>query len=121
MTKAIILKWLGDIKEKYLEALNRAFYEGYYYDNDAEKPDEEFNYDKDDADIDEDYVSEWFGTRDYEKYLVKMLRAEVASSYPKLGDYYGESSTDDGYGNLKDKNRRLCSTRSSSAKKNKNE
>ncbi|MDE5830780.1 MAG: hypothetical protein K2H53_03825, partial [Clostridia bacterium] len=64
----------------------------------------DFVYDKDDADIKEDDVIDWFGTEDYEKYLVKLIRAEIASSYPKLGDYKGTDGTEDEQGNKKDSN-----------------
>lgn len=111
------------IVEDFLEELNRAYYEGHYFDHIdlgfSNRDDEDLNtnssdfvYDKDEADIKEDDVIDWFGTEDYEEYLIKLIRAEIASSYPKLGDYQGKNRTEDKQGNKKDSNRRLCCARS---------
>lgn len=80
------------IKDEYVKLLNKAYYEGYYHENqpkeDEDKP--EFEYNQDRANIKEEDIVEWFLTEDYEPYLIKMMKAEIASSYPKLGDYEGE-------------------------------
>lgn len=80
------------IKDEYVKLLNKAYYEGYYHENAPEKDEDkpEFEYNSDRANIKEEDIVEWFLTEDYEPYLIKMIRAEIASSYPKLGDYEGE-------------------------------
>lgn len=126
------------IVEDFLVELNRAYEEGHYFDHidlgssnqdnkdenninningdNQGNPDDvtnitDFVYDKDDAEIKEDDVIDWFGTEEYEEYLVKLIRAEIASSYPKLGDYEGTIETEDSQGNKKDSERKLCCTR----------
>ncbi len=47
-------------------------------------------------------IKDWFKTEDFEKYFVKMIRAEIASTYPKLGNYEGTVVDDEG--NTKDSN-----------------
>lgn len=95
------------IIDNYLIELNKAYYEGYYFNTnkDDEEDDEkdEFVYDEEDADITKNNIADWFLTDDYEKYIIKMIKAEIASTYPKLGDYEGISSEDD-VGNKKDQN-----------------
>ena len=80
------------VKEEYIKLLNKAYYEGYYHENQPEEDEDkpEFEYNPDRANIKEADIIEWFKTKDYEPYLIKMLKAEIASSYPKLGDYEGE-------------------------------
>lgn len=80
------------IKDEYVKLLNKAYYEGYYHENEPEEDEDkpEFEYNPDRANIKEEDIVEWFLTEDYEPYLIKMIRAEIASSYPKLGDYEGE-------------------------------
>ena len=78
-----------DIDKKYLELLNKAYYEGYYHDKNPNLDKKEFVYDENNADFDEEILEEWFKTKDYKKYLVKMIRAQIASSYPRLGDDTG--------------------------------
>ncbi len=94
------------LKDDYIKLINKAYYEGYYFETNPEKDDdiEEFVYDKENPYIKEEEIAEWFLTDDYEPYLIKMIRAEIASSYPKLGDYEGEPGTEDKVGNKKDKN-----------------
>ena len=95
----------GDIIDKFLEQLNKGYYLGYFDDNEPEEKDESgFKYDPDDADITKADLENLFRTEDYEKYVVKMMRAEYASSYPKLGSYTGEDGTEDSVGNKKDSN-----------------
>lgn len=95
-----------EIKDKYIELINKAYYEGYYFDTNPEPSEDanEFVYDKENPYIKEEEIAEWFLTDDYEPYLIKMIRAQIASSYPKLGDYEGEEGTEDKAGNKKDKN-----------------
>ena len=78
-----------EVYEKYLEYLNKAYYEGYYHYDDPDLDKDEFVYDKENADITEEDLEAWFKTEDNKKYLVKMIRAQIASSYPKLSDYKG--------------------------------
>lgn len=101
-----------DVVKQFLQELNRAYYEGHYldhiaedgvekehYDNDEDvvagndgNKDEnqsDFVYDPEDADITEKDLQEWFNAKDYEDYLIKFIRAEIASMYPKLGNYAG--------------------------------
>ncbi|MCI8621841.1 MAG: hypothetical protein HFJ50_09380 [Clostridia bacterium] len=97
-----------ELVEKYLVELNKAFHEGYWYDTSPD-PDgrTEYVHDPDDLYIDEKQIIEWFGTEDYEPYLIKMIRAEIASTYPKLGKYEGnddpKSERNRKLGNKKDK------------------
>lgn len=91
------------IKDDYIKLINKAYHEG-YYDGNIDEDAGEFVYDKENPYIKEEEIAEWFLTDDYEPYLIKMIRAEIASSYPKLGDYEGEPGTEDKAGNKKDKN-----------------
>lgn len=107
-----------ETENKYVEEINRAFHDGYWYDTNPDRPrDENYVYNEKDAYIKEKEIAEWFQTEDYKPYLIKMIRAEIASSYPKLGDYEGvddtESERNKKLGNKKDKDRKLCSTRNS--------
>ena len=94
-----------DVIEKYKDFLNRAYEDGGYevsidrtFDNideagsqvkssakgDKEATDETFN---------DDTIEGWFKTdnkSDIEAYLVKMIRTEIGSSYPKLSNYEGQ-------------------------------
>ena len=79
-----------DCLDDFLVELNRAMFEGYYDDNAPSERDDEFEYDPDDAEIKEQDLEDWFKTKDYKKYIIKMMRAQIASSYPKIGDYKGE-------------------------------
>lgn len=120
-----------NIINEYLKKLNEAYEAGYY--NDAEtkeddekeeeedkseengdekegeeekeegenKEDEEFNNDR--ATIKKSVLENIFGTKDYQHYLVKMIRAEVASTYPVLSDYDGEWFSEDDQDNKRDK------------------
>ena len=61
-------------------------------------------YDEKDAEFDDKTLEKWFGTADKDlqkAYLVKMLSAEIKSTYPKLSDY--EGSEPGLLGNKKDK------------------
>lgn len=107
-----------NIVNDYLVELNRAFYQGAFYDKNNNNNPDDYVYNEKDADITKDDVADWFKTNDYEKYLIKMLKAEIASSYPKLGNYTGEEGSGDALGNLKDSDRKLCGTRGCSNQKN---
>lgn len=91
--------------DDYLKMLNEAYYNGYYFSNDPENDENmpEHVYDKDDPRIKKEDIEQWFKTEKYEPYLIKMIRAEIASSYPKLGDYLGEEGTEDKQGNKTNK------------------
>ncbi len=107
-----------ETEDKYVEEINRAFHDGYWYSTNPDRPrDENYVYNEKDAYIKEKEIAEWFQTEDYKPYLIKMIRAEIASSYPKLGEYEGvddtESERNKKLGNKKDKDRKLCSTRNS--------
>lgn len=94
--------------DEYLEELNRAFHYGYWYDVDPDfSGKEDYVYDPDNPYIDKNEgIIDWFQTEDYEPYLIKMIKAQIASSYPKLGDYEGyddlESERNKEFGNKKD-------------------
>ncbi len=121
--------------EDYILELNRAYEEGHYldhitnenskkHDDNEEEAEEEdtdngsdFVYDEENARIKKENVQQWFNAKEYEDYLVKFVRAEIASSYPKIGDYEGEGAGDS-QGNKKDANRKLYSTRCSKSTKN---
>lgn len=93
-----------EIEDKYLEKLNKAYYDGYFMSSDPEQSDEdteEFVYDEENARITKKEMEEWFQTKDYKEYLIKMIRAEIASSYPRLGSYDGQAGSDDSQGNKK--------------------
>lgn len=112
----------SDIIDKFKKALNESYENGDYdvsleigedddeeieniEDDDEDTDEEETEYDEDDAEYTDDTLEDWFQTDDKEimqAYLVKMLRAEIASSYPKLGDYTGEAR-EDRQGNKQDK------------------
>ena len=101
-----------ELAEKYLIELNKAAYYGYWesrHQDIEEKIAEkgEYVHDPDELEIEEKEIIEWFRTEDYEPYFIKMIKAEIASSYPKLGDYEGiddpESERNKELGNKKDK------------------
>lgn len=137
-----------DIVNKFLIELNRAYDEGHYLDHiktgigDEDYKDEDndvnnmingiisgvgngnvanqsnFVYDPDIAFIKEKDLQDWFNSEDYEDYLIKFIRAEIASMYPKLGNYEGQSTGAGSKDNPKDAQRKLCSTRCSTNSKN---
>ncbi|MCI9366073.1 MAG: hypothetical protein HFJ54_05945 [Clostridia bacterium] len=91
--------------DKYLEELNKAYQEGYFHMTvNEENIKKNVIYDNETNYITEREAYNWFESDEYKHYLIRMLRAEIASSYPKLGDYQGESGTEDKAGNKKDKN-----------------
>jgi len=92
--------------DDYLEKLNEAYHNGYYFNTNPEIDEEipEFVYNPEEADVTEENVANWFKTKDYNPYIIKMIRAEIASSYPILSGYEGEEKTEDKAGNKKDKN-----------------
>ena len=94
--------------EKYKYELNMAYLQGYYHmeideDKIKDRNEAEGKYDENDKPIKDPDVYDWFNTEKFEHYFVKMLRAEIASSYPKIGEYQGENGTEDKAGNKKDK------------------
>lgn len=95
-----------ELIDDYLKKINEAYHKGYYFESEPEEDEdlEEYIYDKDNAYITEEKVAQWFKTKNYQPYLIKMIRAEIASSYPKLGDYVGLDGTEDKQGNKKDIN-----------------
>ena len=114
-----------DIINEYLKKLNEAYEEGYYYNLGTKDEDEKNEEDKEDdkedqeqegenkeeeefnnetATIKKNVLENIFGTKDYEEYLIKMIRAEIASTYPVLSDYgLIEWDSEDKQGNKKDK------------------
>ena len=91
--------------DEYLKELNKAYQEGYFHMKfDDEYLKENVVYDPEEKPITDRDVYDWFEDDDYKHYFVRMLRAEIASSYPKLGDYQGEAGTEDKAGNKRDKN-----------------
>lgn len=90
--------------DKYLEELNKAYQEGYFHMNfDDEYLKDNVVYDPEDRPVTDRDVYDWFESDDYKHYFIRMVRAEIASSYPKLGNYQGENGTEDKGGNKKDK------------------
>ena len=102
-----------NIIDAYEQALEDAYEDGAYdididsaigdYHNDDDDDDDD---DDDEREFDEERIGGWFRSEDksqWEQYLVKMIRADIASSYPKLGEYDGESGTEDDQDNKKDK------------------
>lgn len=91
--------------DEYLEKINEAYHNGYYFNPEPEEDEDrpEFVYDEDDLYISKEKIEEWFKTENYNPYLMKMIKAEIASSYPKLSDYDGEEGSEDEQGNKKDK------------------
>lgn len=98
-----------ELIDDYLRLLNEAYHKGYYLTLEPEEDEDlpEYDYEKakenDELYITEDDLIKIFGTKDYEPYLIKMIRAEIASSYPKLGEYSGNEDKKDKQGNMKDK------------------
>ena len=107
-----------DIIEKYEKALNEAYDKGEYdkewlntlYDittTDIEQNESVIHTSEEKVEFNEQIFEEWFNTDDrkvWEPYLIKMFMTEIASSYPKLGDYEGEENTEDKQGTKKDEN-----------------
>lgn len=106
------------IMDNFILELNRAFEQGKYdeadvpeldtdtdrdddddiYEDDEDEDDEDddnFSYDEETAEIKKDDMKNWFRTEDYEEFMIKMIRAQIASSYPKLGEYDGQDGTED--------------------------
>lgn len=109
-----------NVVKKFIEELEKAYTSGEYdrdeYDegdlvdeedeDDEDAEAEEFEYDEEDAEYKKETILDWFKTDDEDlmkSYLVKMLRAQIASSYPKFGEYEGLEKTADRQGNKKDK------------------
>ena len=72
-----------------------------------EEDDEEENivydeYDEEERESTRNTIEDWFQVENFEEYLVRMISAEIASSYPKLGPY--EGGEEDSQGNKKDSN-----------------
>lgn len=131
-----------DVVNQFLVELNRAYYEGHYLDHIAEDGDDKkyedennvvngissgisdenavnqsnYVYDPDDTYVDEKDIQEWFNSKEYEDYLIKFIRAEIASMYPKLGNY-GTGNTGE-KDNPKDSERKIYSTGCSTNSKN---
>ncbi len=118
-TEGYYFKINDDVIEKYTEELFKADQEGYYEipdsDSDSDEEDEEEEaeeeeeeieydeYDEEERNSTRETIEDWFNTEDFDEYLIKMIRAQIASSYPKLGDYEGEDGSEDSQGNKKDK------------------
>lgn len=93
-----------DALDKYLEELNKSYQEGYFHMNfNDDYLKENVVYDPEEKPVTDRDVYKWFEDKDFKHYFVRMLRAEIASSYPKIGDYEGENGTEDKGGNKKDK------------------
>lgn len=104
-TEGYYFKLNKEALDKYLEELNKAYQEGYFHMNfDDEYLKDNVVYDPEEKPVTDRDVYDWFESEDYKHYFVRMLRAEIASSYPKIGNYQGENGTEDKAGNKKDKN-----------------
>ena len=94
-----------DFVEKYKDALNKVYENGGYevslnrtFDNldnlgSQIKPNSKNDKEATDETFNDDTIEEWFKTDnkdDIEAYLIKMIRTEIESSYPKLSDYEGK-------------------------------
>lgn len=97
-----------DILNKFKIAINQAYANGEYevdldnlldsdgddVDSDEETSSTNGTYDEDDPQFDEEAIADLFHTDSQEQaeaYLVKMIKAQIASSYPKIG-IYGEEN-----------------------------
>lgn len=92
-------KITNTIIDDYLKELNRAIENGYFHNSEGNGKDikkEDYKYDPETAEITRADLEDIFGTENFEPYLVKMIRAEIASSYPKLSDYVGDDTKDIG-------------------------
>lgn len=109
-----------ELIDNYVKMLNKAYYEGYYNETNPEIDEDapEYVYDEEERFITDKDIENWFGTKEFKPYLIKMIRAEVASNYPKLGTYEGENGSEDAQGNKKDADRKLCGTRCCTNKEN---
>ncbi len=89
------LKLSKEAQEKYIEELSKAYIQGYYSmkkkDEDEVKSREEANllYDPADPEFNFKNVGKWFESENFKDYFVRMIRAEIESSIPKLSDYKG--------------------------------
>ncbi len=99
-----------DSLDRYVDELNKAYTQGYFS---AEVDEDDIISDEDIDKIEEEFTSknleEWFCTNNekiYTSYFMKMIRAQIASTYPKLGNYGSpdeEADDQDTQGNPKDK------------------
>ena len=94
-----------DVIDTFIEEMNNSYYDGDFridLEGDKVKKDR----DDDNLRYDSEALKEIFQTESDGKmkaFIVKMIRAEVASTHPKLGNYYGENGTEDSEENKKDK------------------
>mgnify|MGYP001145655611 CR=1 FL=1 len=86
-----------NVMDRFMEELNKAYYLGYFHDNveDEEERKNQFIYDEEEQNVTKKDLAEWFRTEDIEKYIIKMIRADIASTYPKLGDFNGKPGSED--------------------------
>ena len=92
-------KITNTIIDEYLKELNRAVENGYFHNSEGNGKNiekEDYKYNAETAEITRADLEDIFGTENFEAYLVKMIRAEIASSYPKLSDYVGDDIDDIG-------------------------
>ncbi len=109
-----------DILEKYMEELFYSDQNGFFdnvkipdgkEDEEVEENDNEDEEENDDKEVYDDEarkkvlqdLQNWFKLEDFKEFFIRMMRAEIASSYPRLGDFEGKDGTEDGQGNKKDK------------------
>lgn len=106
----------NEILDKYMEDSFYADQEDYRvdelptnedYEEEEEPEDEDEKQDEDKEEYDEENkektelsLEDWFKVKDFKEYFIKMIRAEIASAYPKLGNY--EGTNPDGQGNKRD-------------------
>jgi len=70
--------------------------------NEEEEEQEKNEYDEEEEEKTKQSIEDWFKVKDFKEYFVKMIRAEIASTYPKLGNYIGKEGSEDNQGNKKD-------------------
>lgn len=114
-TDGYYFKINNEILDKYMEDTFEADQEEYRADElptnddlasdedeeEEEKPEEDKEeYDEENQEKTKQGLEDWFKVKDFKEYFIKMIRAEVASTYPKLGDYEGDNP--DGQGNKRD-------------------
>lgn len=109
----------NEILDKYMEDSFYADQEDYRadelptnedYEEEEDEEEEESNeevldedkeeYDEENKEKTELALEDWFKVKDFKEYFIKMIRAEIASTYPKLGNY--EGTNPDGQGNKRD-------------------
>ena len=100
-----------EVVDKYTEEYFKADQEGVYENeempDDGNNIEEENNveyeeYDEEAKESTRETIEDWFKVENFDEYFIRMISAEISSSYPKLGPY--EGGEEDSQGNKKDSN-----------------